>query len=166
MRFSLLTLLLACLTAGSGIGVYVLRGAWKPVSGPVSLEQARRWLPADYNPPLHLFLAPDNKRLIRNRSGADVAPTLVQYDGRSTVRDTLFIFPRNCCACFADDDTVVLYEDRATQSIHGIFVRRYPEWWWGHFYRREVWFAIVFGTLFVGNASRRLFARKIKRGAV
>ena len=23
--------------------------------------------------------------------------------------------------------------------------RRFPEWWWGHFYRPEVWLALIFG---------------------
>jgi WD40 repeat protein len=27
--------------------------------------------------------------------------------------------------------------------------RRRPEWWWGHFYRPEVWAAVVFGLLWL-----------------
>jgi len=32
----------------------------------------------------------------------------------------------------------------------GILYRRfYPEWWWGHFCRHEVWLAIIFGSLWL-----------------
>jgi hypothetical protein len=44
--------------------------------------------------------------------------------------------------------------------------RRRPEWWWGHFYRPEVWAAVVFGVLWLGSVVKYLRRRLRERRAV
>jgi WD40 repeat protein len=40
-----------------------------------------------------------------------------------------------------------------------IWRRRRPEWWWGHFYRPEVWAAVVFGLLWLWSVARWAWRR-------
>ena len=41
---------------------------------------------------------------------------------------------------FVDNQTIeVMYEENFSNV--NVFRRRFPEWWWGHFYRPEVWLA-------------------------
>jgi len=35
-----------------------------------------------------------------------------------------------------------------------VFSRRFPEWWWGHFYRVETWLAIVLGFMLLWRFGR------------
>jgi len=32
--------------------------------------------------------------------------------------------------------------------------RQFPEWWWGHFYRPEVWLTIIFGSLWLWRVAK------------
>ncbi|HYF50243.1 MAG TPA: hypothetical protein VEJ63_12610 [Planctomycetota bacterium] len=66
---------------------------------------------------------------------------------------------------FVDDDTVVVLvydEDREGKVEHKfrIWRRRFPEWWWGHFYRPEVWLAIILGGLLVWRGIRAVRQRR------
>jgi len=54
-------------------------------------------------------------------------------------------------------------EHLVTQSPVRIFRRRRPEWWWGHFYRPEVWAAAVFGMIWLGSVVRFLLRRLRER---
>jgi hypothetical protein len=40
-----------------------------------------------------------------------------------------------------------------------VFSRRFPEWWWGHFYRVETWLAIVLGMVLAWRFGRWVFRR-------
>jgi len=40
---------------------------------------------------------------------------------------------------FIDDNRIHAYLGLPYFSIHKVLSRRFPEWWWGHFYRPEVW---------------------------
>ena len=46
-----------------------------------------------------------------------------------------------------------------------VFRRRRREWWWGHFYRPEVWAAIVFGSLWLWSVGKHLRSRLRERRA-
>lgn len=50
-----------------------------------------------------------------------------------------------------DGNHIVTGSDVGTPQI---WRRRRPEWWWGHFYRAEVWAGIVIGILWVWCAKR------------
>jgi hypothetical protein len=65
----------------------------------------------------------------------------------------------------------------AVESVHGLFSddfliwgrdvfrRRFPEWWWGHFYRPEVWAAIVIGAVWLWTVARWARGRMRERRA-
>ena len=52
---------------------------------------------------------------------------------------------------FLDDDTVLQFKDN--YEVH----RRFPEWWWGIFYRPLFWIAVV---VFVGTVFEFVSMRK------
>ena len=166
MRFSLLTLLLGSLTAGSALGVYLRCGVWHPVCGAVSVDQAKQWLPPDHNPArhLHLYLSPDRTRIIQPPY-AGLKSSIFAYrpDGEPTVGAMLYTFPFDNVS-FLDDNTVVINDETAPAyeqpRIRGIWRREYPEWWWGHFYRPEFWCLILFGALLLYSLLRRQRSQK------
>jgi WD40 repeat protein len=46
-----------------------------------------------------------------------------------------------------------------------VYRRRFPEWWWGHFYRLEVWAAIVLGIAWLWSVARWARGRMKERRA-
>ena len=64
---------------------------------------------------------------------------------------------------FLDNDTLEFAREVLTKDyelVHNViytYKRRFPEWWWGHFYRPEVWLFILLSAalLFVAIRNRR-----------
>jgi hypothetical protein len=58
----------------------------------------------------------------------------------------------------------ILHDDVCIVDRH-VFLRRRPEWWWGHFYRPEVWAAAVFGAVWFWSVATWLWRnrRRIQR---
>lgn len=53
-------------------------------------------------------------------------------------------------SAFLSDNSCITYSWEFEDPIKSyLFERRYPEWWWGHFYRPEVWATIIFGSLWL-----------------
>ncbi len=50
-------------------------------------------------------------------------------------------------------------------NVLHLFRRRFPEWWWGHFYRPEVWAAIVLGGAWLWSVARWAKGRMRERRA-
>jgi WD40 repeat protein len=46
-----------------------------------------------------------------------------------------------------------------------VYRRRFPEWWWGHFYRPEVWAAMVLGAAWLWSVARWARGRLRERRA-
>jgi hypothetical protein len=53
----------------------------------------------------------------------------------------------------------MLHDDVFVAGRH-VFLRRHPEWWWGHLYRPEVWAAAVFGMLWLWSVARWLWRNR------
>jgi len=68
--------------------------------------------------------------------------------------------PPTCVSIhFLDADTMLLVPVKnAANRPPELWCRRHPEWWWGHFYRPEVWVAFVFGALCLWRVWRTLKA--------
>ena len=149
MRFSLLSLLLPCCTIGAGVGVYVLNGAWKEtLNGP---DARNKWETAYYTFKRLNVYSSDKSRFLYESHILESANMRV-----------LFELPaeRACFSTFLDDNTIIsIHSDKATGSV---WRRRYPEWWWGHFYRPELWLLLVFGSLWMW----RIVCAFRKRGKV
>jgi len=75
---------------------------------------------------------------------------MIQYDA------TPYGFPDN--DSFLVKVTDPLKETDSGKHVWHLFHRRHPEWWWGHFYRPEVW-ALFSLTLVIAWR----FARKFRR---
>ena len=58
---------------------------------------------------------------------------------------------------FVDADTLELWREGGESSFIATYRRRFPEWWWGHFYRPEVWLFITLSGILIW---RFVMARK------
>jgi len=153
MRFSLGTLVLLVVWCAAGMMVWAFREPWYRASvAPKSeskLEYPER--------------APDGVRCLCAPpwGGGPLSVGLrdLEKEGSDVTffhneRVLLFTFPntvspRDCM--FYDDDTVLLSHMKWPVTTAepewetATFKRRFPEWWWGHFYRVEVWLFVLLG---------------------
>ena len=145
MRFSLATLLLVVLCLATWMAVFFWRNPWvlKVKSEP------RKGMAAKLDTPI---LTPDGTReciesqelghswsIVDAKTGTTLAGIFDEIDGAA--------YPIR----FDDDNTLVVWHSKfiAKQNVvwDVVFRRRFPEWWWGHFYRPEVWCALVLTAL-------------------
>jgi len=148
MRFSLGTLLLLVLWIALGMAVWAYRDPW----------QLRNTVPRELKPARdEPLLAPDGRRFLTSPPWGGGPLFVVEVAPGTVSKDTLFvdytenvlfkfkdsISPRDCT--FIDDDTIGFVHMEWPMSgaepvwIETAYHRRFPEWWWGHFYRVEVW---------------------------
>ncbi len=135
MRFSLGTLILVVLWLAAVALVWIQHEAWVPI-----VPQPPK---ADFLPCV-LEIAPDKTRRIEIRHIDEFPDDVVivenSEDGRGDDGRVLWQQTGNVAyAYFNDNDTIYI-----NNYTHGTrYHRRHPEWWWGHFYRPEVWVALV-----------------------
>ena len=145
MRFSLATLLLVVLWIGAAMAVWTRREPWVEASVEKSIAQPT--------------LDNSGNIILQTRPVPDPWRRII-YDGATYVGDEhglLWEFPYfngepQIPYGFVDENTLKLWRmtsDRpSTQFAIATYHRRFPEWWWGHFYRPEVWlFALLSGIL-------------------
>lgn len=163
MRFSLATLLLIALLAASLMAVWFRREAWyldptwyssekiqamNPFAGESPDGTRNAWLVHSGNPTFY--------GIQDTRDRFDKYIYLIVPEP-----DYVFHTP-----AFLDDNTIRLqvpYELLSRQNEPSrLYRRRFPEWWWGHFYRPEVWACIVLGIGLLVRAWRSAGV-KIKR---
>jgi hypothetical protein len=150
VRFSLMTLLLISVWVGAGLGVWFRREAWV-------LERIERdpTLVPSYPAAVNISAAPDGIRKLHTTNpftgridiyddqSADFSYTIDYRD------ETRMIFD----AQFENDDLISFFAMFNAPQDEFVLVymrRRFPEWWWGHFYRLEVWaFALITIVLLV-----------------
>ena len=147
MRFSLATLVLLVLWIGALMAVWVRREPWICV-----VENEAR-----LNQNL-TRIAPDSLRY----SYLEPSSILI---GEPTTTEPVFLarlYPSKGPIRWGfttDDEYIAVYfnTNRAGVPFVSIYHRRFPEWWWGHFYRPEVWLAIALSGLLIWRAikSRR-----------
>ena len=149
MRFSLATLLIFLLWFGAMIGVWVRRSPWVKdarVYAETEVDESRTQS--------HGWYSPDGTRIAFLEGDAPV------ISDRTNIDNKLFIFPYPGLfglVGFVDDNTLLLCNPGGFPLYISQYVfwhRRYLEWWWGHFYRPEVWLAIVFGALWIWRIVR------------
>jgi hypothetical protein len=156
MRFSLATLLLLVLWIGAGMWVWAWREPWR-YDQTVSRIDFGRYVPpkwfenGDQFDRRH-FDSPDCERGCNVYVSRDyhyviydkhAARSLFEFDG---VRAAIgFLDDNNFAFRLGPWSEMLSPDDRCE-----IFYRRFPEWWWGHFYRPEVW-------LFIGLSAALLW---------
>ncbi|MBI3829623.1 MAG: hypothetical protein HY291_08910 [Planctomycetes bacterium] len=179
IRFGLLGTLLACLFTGSVLGIlFSGNEAWHQEQGFWALYKEKdydSWFPDEETerPPLE---SPDLTRWILWAEGLVSIHEAgkKQANSKSTRPLNSWEYGKQLCEIevkletnndsyhpigFEDDDTLlfacgVLRNGRLTNPKIIVLHRRFPEWWWGHFYRPEVWLTIIFGSLWLWRVIR------------
>ena len=134
IRFSLFTLVHLTLFIGSLMCVIILREAWEQCSHSSIEQSVLDTASRD---------APDGRRFVMCYGSmvqvweGDRASETGKVRLLSTLYDDHVARLR-----FITDDFIVA---QINPSYQIYWRRRHPEWWWGHFYRPEVWLAMFFG---------------------
>jgi len=68
------------------------------------------------------------------------------------VSDSFFI--SDDCIIHAVEWTTDFGTVKKVPGVVRVFRRRFPEWWWGHFYRPEVWACLALGIALIVRAWR------------
>ena len=151
MRFSLGTLVLVTFWIGAMLSVFMWRHAWVK-EAEIDLDQKLNFLSDD---------SPDRTRSCDKGMDSTFAQSWQIID-LTTHRelDSIWIQDFNLqLSGFRDDNTlqfqryIITPENPTSQGM--IFRRRFPEWWWGHFYRPEVWCAILLTALLAWRFAKR-----------
>jgi hypothetical protein len=142
MRFYLSTFMLVILLLATLMAVWARREPWIMDSRAYSSNDIRILFPsftidvtrADRN------VAPDGRTVSTGSTGdsrvrvATGSGSALLYDSSETA-----LMPLD----FIDNDTILTREHTQSERPYRLFLRRHPEWWWGHFYRPEVWASIA-----------------------
>jgi hypothetical protein len=176
--FHLSTALIAVIAASSAFLTYLRRESWQPECGIITESDLDRCLPGWLDRSVReRALSPDGSRFF------DLyAPELESnriYDSEKSFcrRNRIFDFGlydhvlntrssirslRHYAWGFIDDDQCVMRLEDSGNSTgrYRVWHRRFPEWWWGHFYRPEVWLLIIFGSLWGWQVIRWFRRRK------
>jgi hypothetical protein len=163
MRFSLATLLLVILWIGAMIPVVLWRHPWEKVfkSEPSDDELEKR---------VDSIKTPDGLRECvpgPASSGSEVSWQVLDSETKKPLAIIWMLNGTVFANKFLDNNTLEFVhlgvlslndakysQDRSDRAIfaraqvwHSIYHRRFPELWWGHFYRPEVWCALVLTAL-------------------
>jgi len=179
MRFSLLTLILVVICLGIGVLVLLRSNAWVPESKAYTEEEVLARFP-DLKEEKPLRYSPDGTRIAHRDTGMG---GLIEVRGESK-RQVLYYFtsrdysdatdlllaelpheirpssgerPIHMLSGFLDDDRVMMIHGSLgdpTQPRFRVWYRTFPEWWWGHLYRPEVWALVVVMMMLVAQVVR------------
>jgi len=173
VRFSLSTLILVVILAGSLMGIWMRREPWISDES-MQADEIAKLLSKEYiyRATGHAFLFIDSadKRSVSIRSlGPERSELAIIADGHRLATIRLDAAQVRTYA-FVDDATLVVtsrvpfrhvYEDSEDWGVnlqHYLFRRRFPEYWWGHFYRFEVWTGMLSAVALAAIATRNIFA--------
>jgi hypothetical protein len=164
MRFSLLTLILIMIWIAMAMLVWSRREPWAQEALNIEQKDVERHIGA----PLVL-----NAEGVLSRESTDGRHVI--YVSRSTIcfskADTPILTLRPSAHLagrfigFAGDD-YLLFADNfepgqpTSNPRYNLYYRRHPEWWWGHFYRPEVWALFVFSCVMLARFARSVLNRR------
>ena len=152
MRYSLATLILVVLWIGSAMAVWTLREPWRKV-GEFAVTSPQEFVPC--------VTAPDGRRLSvpgRARLGLDRVSIAAPGDDGELLwlSPTLPRESRHCARFEGDDTLVVLSFDNPDRiDTASEWSRRFPEYWWGHCCRPEVYVFLAFTAALLLKARAR-----------
>ena len=157
-RFSLSVLLRVVLLVGAVIGLYVDRSPWILEARTYTEAEYKELVPKEWFKREDLYLTPDKTR--RYTSFEEYGqPTLYGFRDEQT-NEWLFNFklPGTRSDGFIDDDTFKLSSGEPALGTEFKFYflrRRFPEWWWGIFYRPYLWVAVLLILSFAWDLLRK-----------
>lgn len=152
--FSLQALVLAACFAAAALAIYRNRQPWALVS--TKSDKSIQW------PERGCWKSPDKTREIRPCD--DCSRCYVCAPGlQSALEPSNIEYGPPTDVNFVDDDTIqVLSSDPESdfRAIVRTYKRRFPEWWWGHFYRPEVWAALIIAALWTWRVTKWIVWRR------
>lgn len=162
MRFSLTTLILLTLLLAALMAVWFRREPWTRDPRSFSRDEIEALYPK------HAFrtvlidpkVAPDGRMITMENQGDSRIYIVLKSGQRHLLYD--FWTEQLLVREFINNDTLLtnsIYSE--APSPYHLFHRRYPEVWWGHFYRPEVWLSLA---LLIALITHTLRSRK-KQGA-
>lgn len=159
VRYSLTALLAIVFLISSVLALWLGRDPWQLVGR----ETAIRQFVGEPN-----IVSPDRTRRFRVLSGLEFetnALDILDYGSGHTLYsipvDSPWFIPE-----FVDNDTIVIHIEYKNQSADSVlekrtYHRRFPEGWWGHFYRPEAWLSLILiGVILTRIARNQLQAEK------
>jgi len=151
MRFSLLTFLIATICVGLAPYVYLHSSPWEPQPQTYTLEEVEALLNGKKTSPR----SPDSTRRIYYDGSVGIQDErdrnilhLFSLRDSSSAFEMMFVSPTDKTPMhmsmgFIDDNRLLMAHavtKGGKEDLRGrIWHRQYPEWWWGHLYRPEVW---------------------------
>jgi hypothetical protein len=167
MRFSLLTLLLVKLWIGLAVLVWLRREAWIVV--PLDRKNEYAVSASDGSSEPLRFQTPDGSRFIKSFEREKIIKHYLEtkeaviWDTRT--KKPLYVWSgiglqhegifSKLPVHFIDDDHLCVQWGNLDSSCLFVLERRFPEWWWGHFYRAEVWGLMILSGVLVWRFWRR-----------
>ena len=148
-KFSLKFCLWLALLIGSVMGLVVEREPWVRENKKYTKKELEAVWPRLFSDPgLQRQISPDETRGLAKYFPAystEVVMDITNYQQLCHVAKSA-----NESIYFLDNETLVAIDRSRPGAFHSILHRRFPEWWWGIFYRPLFWIAaVVFaGTVF------------------
>jgi WD40 repeat protein len=111
-----------------------------------------------------IFL-PDTKRVLAvfQISGGSSGPAVLvdMHTGKPLWQFSEYA---GCAAVSPDGGSIAVrdWDPKERRGVLAVWQRRFPEWWWGHLYRPEVWLTGVVGLLWLWRVALYV-ARQLRR---
>lgn len=155
-RFSLGTLVLLSLWCGAAMWVWRTREPW------VFAGVERKADPGRERMLCRVIGSPDRRRLFvfEYSKPHEEGRPMIQIFDRPNTRQLIMQFPIEFDAKILDledEDTLKVWTNNDRVATYH---RRFPEWWWGHFYRPELWVLVVLSMALVAIFVKQLWAHR------
>ena len=135
MRFSLATLVLLVLWIGALMAVWARREPWvfeHMSAGKSTAGAGYAEAPDGVRCAQYYFATEETFVTLTDNIDYHLSSNFERVDGQVQLP-----------VRFVDNDTLELLRENEGSNMIATYHRRFPEWWWGHFYRPEVWVAIA-----------------------
>ena len=161
IRYSLRTLMVFVLLAGSAIALWCVRAPWVEDNN-FDLAEAKQW-PSNFSADGAKVIGPsalaDNAAVICDTNGGRPSVLLGGHEGQ--VYGALFSPDGTRVVVFSDELAGSRTEDRPGRYHERIWRLRRPEYWWGVAWLPQFWAVVFFGAFFAWSLwrDRRYFRR-------
>ncbi len=163
VSFSLSTLVLVVILVSFALYLYLHQSPWAPAGGTLNEKEFEALYPNWFAEDVEVRLqSPDKTRQFSGGQhdwsiyDSSTKKSIFDFTIRDYGSEIDFIMgwaddstPIHWACGFIDDNTCAMGfypAKKSKSSVVRIWKRRFPEWWWGHFYRPEVWVAVVFAA--------------------
>lgn len=173
MRFGMRSLFFGVFFAASLMAVWTLRHPWEisRVQSDLSYIRPDFWFGSAWA----RFVSPDHTRYFDAHDGGTA---IYRFEVNSQISERTFEESQlvwdfswakdnpGWPIGFIDDNTFVFdrfgpESEELSSSKYVVWRRRFPEWWWGHLYRPEIWISGLLGLTWLWLVVHRVPAKAI-----